>query len=95
MRIGGVEMARKTPTNLSVDPAVMERGRAYGKEHGTSVSQLVGDFLAGLPIDQEPLELTAVVGKLYGIAAPGRKRGAAADPIKAYHAHLEHKYGSR
>jgi hypothetical protein len=82
----------KTPTNLSVDPVVMERGRAYGKQHGTSVSQLVGDFLAGLPIDQGESDLTPVVAKLYGIAARGRKNNALANPIGTYHAHLETKY---
>jgi uncharacterized protein DUF6364 len=85
----------KTPTNLSVDPAVMERGRAYGKQHGTSVSQLVGDFLASLPIDQGELKLTRVVSKLHGIAARGRKRAASAEPIDAYRAHLDNKYGSK
>lgn len=33
---------------LSADPETVARTRAYAREHGTSVNQLVRDFLASL-----------------------------------------------
>lgn len=87
----------KLPTNLSVDPAVMERARQYGVQHDTSVSQLVGDFLANLPDDEAGPEFSPTVALLYGIAAPARQRQTVdrADPVEVYHQYLETKYGSK
>lgn len=87
----------KTPTNLSVDPAVMERGKLYGQRHGTSVSQLVGDFLANLPSDDVGPEFSSLVTLLYGIAAPATHDLSTdrVDPVDAYHRHIDSKYGSR
>ena len=89
----------KLPTNLSVDPAVMERGRLYGQRHGTSVSQLVGDFLANLPLSEHTVEFGGTTRLLYGVARPleTRKTEATAleEPAEAYHRHIEEKYGSR
>jgi hypothetical protein len=86
----------KLPTNLSVDPIVMERGRAYGQQHGTSVSQLVGDFLANLPSEEPSPEFSPIVELLYGIATPpsrGQKVDRA-DALATYRRHLDAKYGS-
>lgn len=85
----------KTPANLSVDPAVMERGKLYGQRHGTSVSQLVGDFLSNLPSEEDRPEFTPAVSLLYGIAARHPERAEAGDPIDAYRRRIEDKYGSK
>jgi hypothetical protein len=77
----------------------MERGRIYGKRHGTSVSQLVGDFLSSLPDDDEKPEFTPTVSLLYGIAVGPADRNAERpgtdDPVESYHKHLAEKFGSR
>ena len=78
----------KAATNLSVDSVVMERAKSYGERHGTSVSQLVGDFLANLPSDDSPLDLSPTVASLYGIAKRSSGESSDAlirDPIEAYH----------
>jgi hypothetical protein len=88
----------KLPTNLSVDHTVMERGKLYGQRHGTSVSQLVGDFLANLPLSEEIPEFSPTAGLLYGVAARLRARqvedATPEEAAAAYHRHLVEKYGS-
>lgn len=80
----GAGMARIVK-NLSLDPQAVERGERYSRRHGTSISQLVSDFLTGLPDDAEGKQLAPVVKRLLGVAKGGPGRGA-------YHGYLEKKY---
>lgn len=77
-------MSRQTK-NLSLDPEAIRRGELYSELHQTSISQLVSNFLASLPLD-EPRPPSPAVGRLLGIAAGG---GA----IEEYHAYLVERYG--
>ena len=74
--------------NLSLDPVVLAHAQAYSARHETSVSQLVGDFLRALPLNDELERLTPVVRRLRGVAAGS---GTPTD----LHAHLAGKYGVR
>lgn len=79
----------KQRLNLTVDPEVVERARRYSERNHTSISNLVGDFLASLPAD-EPLEgdeLTPAVRRLVGIAKGGLDRSD-------YRKHLVEKHTS-
>jgi len=77
----------KKPRNLTLDDEAMARGEQYSRQHGTSVSRLVGDFLRALPLEPERRPLTPAVRRLLGVAAGG-------DPDRdAYRAHLNEKYG--
>src|SRR4051794_24824524 len=83
--------AARTPkraTNLTLDPAAVERGEKFGEKHGTSVSKLVTGFLYALPSSNDAVvaELTPAVRRLYGLAAGS---GAERDD---YRAHLLKKY---
>ena len=78
----------KQAMNLSLDPDVLARAQAYSARHETSISQLVGDFLRALPLDDLPERLAPVVLRLRGVATGGR-------PVSAYRAHLADKYGVR
>ena len=78
----------KRAMNLSLDPEVLARAQAYSERHRTSVSQLVGDFLRALPLDDESERLAPAVSRLRGVAAGA---GAPAD----HRAHLAKKYGVR
>ena len=71
--------------NLSLDPDAVQRGEKYSKRHSTSVSQLVSDFLSGLPGDGERVELAPAVKRLLGIARGSNEA--------AYKKYLEKKYG--
>jgi hypothetical protein len=73
--------------NLSVERTSIERARRYIEAHSTSISRLVDEFLAALPLDEvRPDDLSPIVRRLYGITA------GAAD-VEDYHAHLLQKYG--
>ena len=71
--------------NLSLDPDAVQRGEKYSKRHSTSVSQLVSDFLSGLPAEGDPVEFAPAVKRLLGLAR-GRNEAA-------YKKYLERKYG--
>jgi len=49
MRIGATGLA-KISKNLSLDEAAVVRGKRFSKKYETSLSQLVSDFLAHLPV---------------------------------------------
>jgi hypothetical protein len=71
--------------NLSLDPEAVRRGEKYSERHSTSVSQLVSDFLSGLPAEGDGVNLAPAVGRLLGLARGGGEA--------AYRKYLEKKYG--
>jgi hypothetical protein len=80
----------KIPKNLSLEPEAIARGERYGRRHGKNLSQLVNDFLHGLPLESPAeRELSPVVRRLRGIAGGGRTGR------KEYREHLHQKYGGR
>lgn len=77
----------KQSLNLTVEGTSVERGQRYSQRHGVSISKLVDDFLANLPVDEEPPEsLTPDVRSLVGVGAGGADRDT-------YRKHLLEKYG--
>ena len=79
----------KRPKNLLLDPDAVARGERYSRRHGTSLSQLVGDFLRSLPLGAEASALTPAVRRLWGVAS-----GKGGDR-EAYRQHLARKFGGR
>ena len=79
----------KKRLNITVDAAVVERARRYTRRHNTSISGLVGEFLAHLPESDVPGDdnLSPTVRRLLGIAAGGPDR-------EEYRRHLLEKYGT-
>lgn len=77
----------KRSLNLRIETDSFERGKQYSRRHGVSISKLVDDFLAQLPVDAESSELlTADVRSLIGIGAGDVDR-------EKYRKHLVEKYG--
>lgn len=77
----------KHSLNLSVERASLERGQRYSQRHGVSISRLVDDFLAHLPLEGEPAgSLPPDVRSLIGIGAGETDR-------ESYREHLQKKYG--
>ncbi len=81
---------RKVSKNLSLDVTAVERGERYSERHGTSLSQLVSDFLSRLPVDEPARDLSPTVRLLLGVAAGPRQSDR-----KDYRDHLWAKYGGR
>ncbi len=78
----------KKRLNITIDADVVERARRYTRRHDTSISGLVGEFLAHLPDgDGSGAEdLSPTVKRLLGVARGGPDR-------EDYHRHLLEKYG--
>ena len=78
---------RKRSLNLTIGLESLERGQRYSQRHGVSISRLVDDFLANLPLDEESADsLTPDVRSLIGIGAGDADR-------ERYREHLLEKYG--
>jgi hypothetical protein len=78
----------KQSKNLSLDPEAVRRGERYSELHQTNLSQLVSNFLSGLPIHSEEPErpLSPAVRRLLDIAS-------GSTDVEEYHRHLMEKYG--
>jgi hypothetical protein len=76
-------MALKKLT-LTVDQDVIEKARRYSAAHNTSISRLVGQFLARLPSGEK--RYGPAVERLIGLLPPEVS-------VSEYHEHLEEKYG--
>lgn len=76
---------RAAKLTLSVDPKVIEAAKEYASETGTSVSQLVEDFLSAVAARRDPESATPVLARLRGSL-----RGV---EVQDYRDHLAEKYG--
>lgn len=87
----------KIAKNLFLDPDVIERGAAYGRQHGVTLSRLVSDFLRALPLDTPASPIAPAVQRLLGAALPkgSHEDDSPGDGRQDYHEHLAKKYGSR
>lgn len=79
---------------MRMDPEVIEHGVAFARQHGTTLSRLVSDFLSALPLQASAHQVSLAVQRLLGAALPadGDARGAG---TLDHHDHLATKYGSR
>ena len=68
---------------------MIERARRYCERHNTSISRLVGDFLARLPLEEgeEKADRPPIVRSLLGAAEGGPDE-------EDYHRYLLDKYGT-
>ena len=78
----------KVPKNLLLDEEAVNRADKFTAQHQVSVSQLVSDFLRGLPVEGESRGerlFSPTVRRLIGVA-----KGEVS--VEAYHRHLETKH---
>jgi hypothetical protein len=79
-----------TKLTLRIDEGVIRRAKAYSKDTGKSLSQLISDYLSLLPEPAGTVSVTApltpLVQSLYGLL-----RGSQVDE-QDYRRHLEDKY---
>jgi hypothetical protein len=81
--------APKQAKNLLLDPDAIARGEAFSRQHDTTISQLVSDFLRNLPVDSDHRDFTPAVARLRGVAAGARAS------VGDYKEYLRKKYGTR
>lgn len=68
---------------LSVEEEAIKKARRFSVKHGTSISQLVTDFL--LSLDESGGKATPIVSRLRGVLAPDVT-------VEEYRDHLVEKY---
>jgi hypothetical protein len=76
----------QTKLTLRLEAQLIERAKAYARQRGTSVSQMVADYFALLDRQEQDEPLTPLTRSLRGAL-----RGANVDEDD-YHRNLEKKY---
>ena len=76
----------QTKLTLRLEAQLIERAKAYARQRGTSVSQMVADYFALLDRQEQDEPLAPLTRSLRGAL-----RGANVDEDE-YHRHLEKKY---
>ena len=83
----------QTKLTLRLDDQLIARAKAFARERGLSLSELVADFFEQLTDRRGPPDLSPWTQSLAGIAAPAQGEPPTDDEIRAaYLAHLEAKH---
>ena len=73
---------------IRVPRKVLERAKEYAREHQTSLTRLVSEYLQQLPVENDPLVDAPTVQRLSGLVSPDVS-------IEDYQQYLEEKYGNQ
>jgi hypothetical protein len=76
----------RTKLTVRVPRDLLEGAKRYAREHNTTLTTLVSEFLRQLSAHDDPLVDAPVVRRLSGVLAPDAS-------LKDYRKHLEEKYG--
>jgi len=77
-----------TKLTIRVPRKVLERAKQYAREHQTSLTRLVSEYLQQLPVENDPLVDAPIVQRLSGLVSPDVS-------IEDYQQYLEEKYGNQ
>jgi hypothetical protein len=91
------DLRLKEPSNLYLDPGVIERAEAYGRQRGVNLSSLVSEYLEALTRRSEGSSHGPLVRRLLGAGVPRatKSRGQRKPGIQDYRSHLDEKYGHK
>ena len=77
-----------TKLTIRIPRKVLERAKEYAREHQTSLTRLVSEYLQQLPVENDPLVDAPIVQRLSGLVS-------ADVSIEDYQQYLEEKYGNQ
>ena len=77
---------QKTKLTLRVDEPIVEAAKAYARQHNTSLSKLVSEYLRALVREEGSSAQTPILQELTNILP-------AETSTQEYYTHLEDKYG--
>jgi hypothetical protein len=77
----------KTKLTIRLPRDLLEGAKQYAKEHDTTLTRLVSEYLRRLGAQDGPLADAPAVRRLSGILSPDAS-------VEDYRKHLENKYGS-
>ncbi len=79
---------KSTKLTIRVPRKVLERAKEYAREHQTSLTRLVSEYLQQLPVENDPLVDAPIVQRLSGLVSSDVS-------IEDYQQYLEEKYGNQ
>ena len=77
-----------TKLTIRIPRKVLERAKEYAREHQTSLTRLVSEYLQQLPVENDPLVDAPIVQRLSGLVSPDVS-------IEDYQQYLKEKYGNQ
>ena len=77
-----------TKLTIRIPRKVLERAKEYAREHQTSLTRLVSEYLQQLPVENDPLVDAPIVQRLSGLVSSDVS-------IEDYQQYLEEKYGNQ
>lgn len=80
-------MAEKRKLTVRVDERWIEAAKEYAREHDTSLSRLISDFLKAIASDHEGFERGPILRRLTGVLPSSVTRDE-------YREHITKKHGS-
>ena len=78
----------KTKLTVRLPRDLLEGAKRYAKEHDTTLTRLVSEYLRQLSTQDDPLADAPAVRRLSGILSPDAS-------VEDYRKYLEKKYGSQ
>jgi len=78
----------RTKLTIRVPRDVLERAKDYAREHQTSLTRLVSEYLRQLPVENDLLVDAPIVRRLSGLLSGDQS-------MEDYQRYLEKKYGSQ
>ncbi|OIN97174.1 MAG: hypothetical protein AUJ21_00795 [Anaerolineae bacterium CG1_02_58_13] len=77
----------ETKLTVRVPRTLLENVKRYARQHNTTLTSLIGEYLKRIPVQEELLDQAPIVRRLSGILPQDVS-------IDAYRQHLDEKYGA-
>ena len=77
-----------TKLTVRVPRIVLERAKNYAREHQTSLTRLISEYLQQLPVENDFLVDAPIVRRLSGVLSADQS-------VEDYQRYLEEKYGDQ
>jgi len=77
----------ETKLTVRVPRTLLENVKRYARQHNTTLTSLIGEYLKRIPVQEELLVQAPIVRRLSGILPQDVS-------VDAYRQHLDEKYGA-
>jgi len=77
----------ETKLTVRVPRTLLENVKRYARQHNTTLTSLIGEYLKRIPVQEELLDQAPIVRRLSGILPQDVS-------VDAYRQHLDEKYGA-
>jgi hypothetical protein len=77
----------ETKLTVRVPSALLENVKRYARQHNTTLTSLIGEYLKRIPVQEELLDQAPIIKRLSGILPQDIS-------VDVYRQHLDEKYGT-